>query len=92
MRNVENQRTRIVAAFVLFNLLDDLFSAIGNVLGSVAGFFKSASMSVRFLQYDQARKYADLTGGDFGRVIGCPGHYNGDCAHTAPVVEEDDDA
>ena len=90
MRNVENQRSRIVAAFVIFNLLDDLFSAISNVLGSIAGFFKSAAISFRFIQYDQARKYEDLTGGDFGKVIGCPGHYRGECSH-AEAADDDDD-
>lgn len=90
--SVEEQRGRIVAKFVFFNLADDVLSAAGNVFASMSGLFKAASMSIRFAQYDQARKYADLTGGDFGRVIGCPGHYNGACSHTAPVPEEDDSA
>ena len=82
MKHIENERGRIVAKFVLLNLADDLCSATGNVLGSMAGFFKSASMSIQFAQYDQARKYEDLTGGDFGTVIGCPGHYSGACQHS----------
>lgn len=90
--SVEEQRGRIVAKFVLLNLADDVLTGAANVLGSVSGAFRSASTSVRFAQYDQARKYADLTGGDFGRVIGCPGHYEGVCAHTAPGPEEEDDA
>lgn len=90
MRNVENQRTRIVVAFVALNIVDDVLSGVGNVIGSVAGTFKGMSMSVRFAQYDLGRKYADLTDGDFGRVIGCPGHYQGECVHTAPDPEEGD--
>lgn len=79
--SVERQRGRIVTAFVVLNVVQDVVVAVANVCQALAASLNNVSLSLRFAQYDQARKYQDLTGGDFGEVIGCPGHYTGQCSH-----------
>lgn len=89
--SVERQRTKTVAIFVVANLIQDAFVLVSNLCTAVQGFCASVINTFSFVKYDQARKYRDLTGGDFGAAIGCPGHFTGDCAHIEDGAEVDDE-
>ena len=89
MNTVERQRRRIVRTFLLANLAQDVALFIGSIGAAIQNFGGNANNTIAFLKYDQARKYRDLTGGDFGEAVGCPGHFTGDCQHADRGEDEE---
>ena len=85
-RAIEKQRKGALWTFVAVNAVQDVVLLFVNIGASMQSFGRSFITTLDYVKYDAARRYKDVSDGDFGVVLNQPGYFT-----EAKVGADDDD-